>query len=210
MKSIIPWKNLTFLLYLIPCFLKAGDSVGNGGNVLVCPQISTYSLLDFYEARSLRNIEITQGSSLWTLNQNIEHILKRLSTKLPLKAERYKKQYSQFFKDAQFLQNASLGTIDDSDQVFIPQDCYIEQVAIRLHQRLPGEALYLIQGDLWSQLSTQDQAGLILHEFIYADTKHPTSKRARYFNSILWSDKWDQYSTEEIKKLVKNLGIYEN
>ena len=200
---------MTFLilsgLLILPLTLFAGGTLGNGGNTLICPDKVT--LLDFYEASSLRNITITEGSSQNSLDYNIQLILTKISHLDAPRALKYQKQWASFLNETLFVANTNLGTIDDSDHVYIPQNCKIQQTAIKLIQRFAQDPKYVIDLDTWNQMDSVQQAGLVLHEFIYSEMNHSTSQKARYYNSLLWSDLWHQLNAEEYQSLLQQVGL---
>ena len=197
--------TLWFLIVLFVPATYAGGTLGNGGNVLICPDQLT--LLDFYEAESLRNISITAGDIHKSLEENIQIILNQVELQDPQRAEKYKLQWQSFFSETVFITNTNLGTIDDSDHVFIPQNCHIQQTAIKLIQRFPEDPKYVIDQDTWEKMDSVQKAGLIMHEFIYAEMNQTTSQKARYMNSLLWSDLWAKMTADEYQNLLREVGL---
>ena len=199
-------KTLIYLAtFLFSQISLAGGTLGNGGNVLICPEQIT--LLDFYESESLRNISITQGSTKNSLQENMEIILNQFSKQDPKRAEKYLLEWKRFFSETLFVTNTNIGTIDDSDHVFIPTNCYVQQTAIKLLQRFPQDPKYVIDQDTWDQMDSVQKAGLIMHELIYGEMNHSTSQKARYMNSLLWSDIWIQMTPEQYQNLLKEVGL---
>ena len=116
--------------------------VGNGGDVVVCrdvqKQITSIELLDYYEARELRQIQIntiplsSQMASSEAIKALVIQTLDRLETLNPNRRDKYKIYLDTFFDEALFVKGKTLTDIPDSSHLFLPLGCQIEQIAIQL------------------------------------------------------------------------------
>src|SRR4051812_10718140 len=91
---------------------SVGTETGNGGGVVVCRSadgtIQKAELLDFYEARVLRNLTLDLGDANLDFNKKIENVLTKLSKVSPIRAQKYRNIYSKFFKEAVIIPDAEL------------------------------------------------------------------------------------------------------
>ena len=184
-----------------------GDEIGNGGDVIVCKdengKITTTELLDFYEAREFRKIFYFLGDNTLSVIEKVNFALKRIKDISPERFERYSKITDTFFDEVLFLENINLQDIDDSNHVFIPKGCKLEQIAVQQEKLFPEDHLFIINKDLWNLLDNDNKAGLILHEIIFTEDKTLDSRKVRYFNSHLTSPIIDNYTREEFIALLK-------
>lgn len=178
--------SLGWIALLSPAY--ANDVVGNGGDVVNCP--NSVTMLDLYEGESIR--KIIPDVSLTGVDEKVtvENALNRMRAFDPVRADVYQQLANEFWQEVSFVPNASLVDIPDSQHVAVPHGCKIEQVAIQIKPKFPEDPRYIVDKSLWDRMPTLDRASLILHEIIYREAlelKQKNSKRARYFNSILSS-----------------------
>jgi hypothetical protein len=190
-----------------------GDERGNGGDAVVCRdqagKIQKALLLDYYEAKELRKIPINLGQE-GTFSQKIVHVLSRLERVAPRRAEKYREWFNTFFSEAELPSGIDLETIPDSNHVFVPHGCKVEQLAIRRNPERPEDKRYIINKDFWEKLSEDDKAGLVLHELIYremSDLGEKDSVSSRYLNSILSSEAVEKLSLEDFISTMGEIGI---
>jgi hypothetical protein len=105
--------------------------------------------------------------------------------------------------------------IPDAKFLTYPQGCEPEQLAIRLNPKATrefGKAQYLIQKQLFQNLSLDDRAGLILHESIYRYLvnvfRHTDSKAARLLNQWAAGSEIESLSKEGLLSLLKDSGLW--
>lgn len=207
MKNV--WLGLCVSLLMSSCGVvdqsqpknSTGNVVGNGGNAVVCKEPGTgifrsAELLDYYEARILRNLSIKMDSE----RDEVERAAKAVSRLKHLdanKVEQWTKRIREFKSQASFVSGVTLTSIPDANPVAIPNGCELQQAAIRRAVVYDGESTFLVNKDIWEKLSDDDKAGLILHEVIYEDHAQigeKTSNSARFLNATLASDdiaKWN-------------------
>jgi hypothetical protein len=191
-------KSLLLLSFLLSTQLFASKEVGNGGDAVVCRNnagdITSVELLDYYEARVMRGIEVNLGGTILSVEEKVDLALSRIKTRAPKRFQRYQKLVNEFFEESKFISNIHLVDISDSENVLLGKGCVVEQLAIQQEPIFEEDARYLINKDLWDLLSLDHQAGLVLHEIIYFEAihqfsePHENSKLVRYFNSFISSD----------------------
>ncbi len=177
---------------------NAGIEHGNGGDVVVCPARPVETrvrLLDYVEAER-RGFQISIGSG--TVEQRVERALSYLDPIDPGRARYFRTRAAAFLREAEFLNGQVLQDVDDSSHVTLDAGCHLEQIAVRVPPRFPDldRSLFLVNGDLWSQLDTTHKAGLVLHEVLFEDVLFSTwdyrdrpvvspSPLARYLTGVL-------------------------
>jgi hypothetical protein len=191
-------KVLLIFSLIISTKLFASKEVGNGGDAVVCRNnqgdITSVELLDYYEARVMRGIEVNLGDESLTVEEKVELVLKRLEKRAPIRFKTYKNLLDQFYKESKFISGVHLVDIPDSENVILGKGCVVEQLAIQQQPIFDEDPRYLINKDLWDLMSSDHQAGLILHEVIYYEAihqendPHHNSKLIRYYNSFISSE----------------------
>lgn len=190
---------------------KQGGMDSGGGHSVVCRdglgQIVSAELYDYFEATKLRHLELVfpEGS----LAAKVSSLLDRIPKTDKDRHYRYKGEASAFLDGSSkvaFVRGARLPYFDDANGVLLPPPgCAIEQLAIQRYPEISGDPEFVINGDIWDRMPDNDRAGLILHEIIYRDAreeKATNSQRARYFNSLLATNRWsvpkegDEHSDE--------------
>jgi hypothetical protein len=128
--------------------------IGNGGDVLHCPQTNRMELLDYYEAKTIRGIDIQLGPDGASINEHIAIALSRLMALDPKRSEKWRKYSESFFDDALFLENVILTDVNDSAHIALPDDpdCGIEQIAIQKPPMFPEDHRYTVSQKLWDKL----------------------------------------------------------
>ena len=190
----------------------AGHEVGNGGDAIVCRSpdngIRTAELLDIYEARELRRIPMNLVS--FEMNAKIEEALLRLARFSPLRAARYREQIRTFFAEALFVKDVELYDIPDSDDLFFPLGCKPEQLVIQIKPYFPEDPRYVVNQNIWDALDANSRATMLLHEVIYREAienGHENSRATRYYNSMLFSGRVENFSLENYVGLMQLLRL---
>ncbi len=187
----------------------AGEVVGNGGDVLVCPNKKP-ELLDFYEARVLKKITRRPDLSGATAIEIAKSTLRDLEKINPARARIYHARIESFYNDASFVSDARLEDIPDSAHVVLPIGCALKQIAIQVPRGLPRDPIYIVDKSLWDAMDLENQAGLILHEVIYTDAiryGHTNSISVRYLNGVLPSDRLAGMSIQEYDEWLRTLRL---
>ncbi len=199
---------------LLATTVHAGHIHGNGGDVLVCGDVATgaatYELLDFFEAKTMRNLTIDIGSSTLDVPTMVEIALKRLHRFDPERTTMYRSWASTFMNEANFLSNTTLTDIDDSGYVVHSDDCVVKQIAIQMTPMTVLDKRYLIDAKLWSRLDNTNKAGLILHEIIYRDALERGQENSigvRFFTGLLASTYIEGVDAAIYESLMTNSGM---
>lgn len=204
---------LTIAGLLLSGHVFAGDKIGNGGDAIVCRnssgQIISAELLDYYEAREIRKINIETGPAGDSVENKINLVLARLKHFDNSRVQRYKKYLDLFTAESKIL-NADLVDIPDSEHVSTPKNCHIEQAAIFKEPDISSDPKYFISKEIWTHLDTTNRAGLILHEVIYRTFREDgsvNSVKARYFHSMLASKDIESWEIGHYVSLLKQLQM---
>lgn len=192
----------------------ADHRVGNGGDAIVCRDaeggITSAELLDFYEARLLRDVVPAFDAPAATPVEKALAAVSRIERFDPKRAKRYRAQVTSFLAESR-IRDARLDDIPDSHHLAIPHGCAIEQLCVQRTPYFPEDKRYIIDELLWKHLSAEDQAGLILHEVLYREALErgqADSIAARYFTATIASGKLDgDYTLAQWKQLVKLVGF---
>jgi hypothetical protein len=149
----------------------AGNERGNGGDVVICKnqngQIISSEILDIYEGRTMRNIAPQLGSPSLELEKKLVLVTNRLTAISPTLASFITKEYEKFWSEVQFLDNVILNDIPDSDHLYIPKGCEIQQIAIQRKPEFAEDKRFFVSNDLWKTLNNDNKFALILHEIVY-------------------------------------------
>ena len=200
------FKALFLALLALPMTLFAGGSDGGGGNGVVCfnpenaKEILSVELLDFYEGRVLEGHEYSErsGEYLSIFNQVAKE---KAASKLVSIILEYGNTLNKGFK---FLpKGVKLRPIDDSNEIFIPENCRIEQIA-----NFQGPSRIFIVSDYWNYLSETNKAGLLMHEQLWwmeRQRGYESSARARRTVARFFAD---NYKFEKINHEVKVGDLY--
>ncbi|MCB0419907.1 MAG: hypothetical protein KDD61_02875 [Bdellovibrionales bacterium] len=188
--------------------MASGRIVGNGGDLVVCPQ--SVELLDHYEAKVIRGLTIQLGGSELSVMDKVHIALQRLYRLSPGRAEIYQQWANSFFKESQILHNIELIDIPDSQHIVLPKGCVVRQLANQATQLLPGQKRYTIDGDLYRLMNKDQKAGLVIHELVYREALqlgHIDSVAARWLGSLMASDQMDSLSVKEFLDLLLFLNF---
>jgi hypothetical protein len=184
--------------------LWAGDKVGNGGDVIVCPDQRTI-ILDIFQGKQDWGFEeIPRGG---TRTQIITDTLNKfmmtdplISQKLLSRAMELEKELAQLEQSEEYksklvkLTKNELVNISDEGVAELPPGCQIVQAATQIQMPFPGEVKFTFQKKTWQSLDTDVQASLILHEVIYEHmifVGEYYSRSARYMNAALHAGNLD-------------------
>lgn len=203
----------------------AGDRVGNGGDVVVCKDFfgrtESVELLDLFESKILKRkfnyITNTHSKRYYQIVQQRLKYLDRFVKSDKIKQlheitdlisantyefdrlnERDRKGNVLFTED-------DLVDIDDSLHSFLPRNCKVEQIAIRISNPILGDPEYIINKGLWRQLDELNKAALIIHEAVYKVMQAKDSRKVRYFTQALFLDDFKDISYPDFLKIFSVL-----
>ena len=196
MKKLIGLMALTTSL-----LVHAGDRVGNGGDVIVCPSSRTV-VLDIFQGNLDWGFEpiVREGKRPEIIAETLKSFTAVdpvIAAKLLARALEMEKEISQMEKSplrrsklVKFTTN-DLINISDEGVGELPRGCEIIQAATQNSRPFPGEVKFTFQRDIWDSLDTDVQTSLILHEVVYEHMiamGELASRSTRYFNAALHSN----------------------
>lgn len=187
----------------------AGNERGNGGDGVVCVSeprsTKNVELLDFFEARVFRGLEIVT-SPQGDYREIVSEKLERLRYFDPRRAESYRVAVDEFLDRSLMLRDVTLVDISDSSHLAFPNNCQVEQLAIQRAPMFPQDKKYTINQDLWERLSAQGKAGLLLHEIVFGEALslgHENSIKTRFFVSYLFSRAFETATRENYNEVLR-------
>lgn len=215
MKKLIGLVALTTSL-----FVHAGDRVGNGGDVIVCPTSRTV-VLDIFQGGVDWGFEsvVREGSR----SQIITDTLAKFTLVDPVNGAKFLARALELNKEITRLEGSvqvrsklvkftlnDLINISDEGIGELPRGCEIVQAATQNQSPFPGEVKFTFQKEIWQNLDADVQASLILHEVVYEHmiaVGEPSSRSARYFNAALHAN---QLETVKNYMDVSNIFNFKN
>lgn len=185
--------------------LDSGKDIGNGGIGVVCTDKDgneTVEFLDLMKARVFWNMKVAtiEGDNEIEMAKNVISKIREVDPQRYLK---YKKDIENFYSESKILRDYVLGSTNDFRVHGEFKNCRYQNIISQLD--LSGnefdqndlnyreDARYLIDGNLFDMLTTQDKAALIIHEVIYKEAilvGHEKSHHVTYFNAYLHSEKF--------------------
>lgn len=200
-------KSPLFLLatVILSASAFAGEIVGNGGDVIVCPDKAPV-LLDFFEAGAIHGLTRRPDIAGETPEAIAKNALKDLEKINPTRARLYAGRIDRFMNDASFVPNAELADIPDSHPMALPTGCKLKQIAIQKPKMLPQDPLYVIDQDLWNQMAPEQKAGLMVHEVVYTDAikyGHSNSRSVRYLTALFHSNRLEKTSVADFNEFIR-------
>lgn len=203
----------------------AGDRIGNGGDVIVCPDRST-EVLDLYQGREDWSFEpvVHEGTRAEVITKTLSKfslVDSYLAAKLSRRALEIEKELTVLEaggNNSKLVKLTKNGLVNISDEgvAELPDDCEIVQAATQNQNPFPGESKFTFQKKTWLSLSPAVQASLILHEVVYEhmiSVGEFPSRSTRYFNAALHAGQLDTVKGYfDISSLFgfKNLAIRED
>lgn len=184
---------------------QAGGMESGGGSAVYCDGPNTAELFDFYEAKTLRDIQLDLGPTTLDYMDKIKIVLARIANFDLARAGRYSLRLKSFLGEARFLSNITLPDIPDSNGLVFPGDCKLIQAAVQRTPEFPNDPFYLINKDLWDLMDNDSKAGLVLHEIIYREMREHRQKessKARYYNSVVTSHLMKDWKATDYLKLL--------
>lgn len=191
-----------------------GDERGNGGDVVVCKSDQPFKiqLLDFYERKTYDpSFTVDLGRGDLVVEKKIQLYLRKLSRVSKMRAKKYEGVFKEFFSQVMWVRKTNLIDVPDSDHLFLPVGCELQQIAIQLKdlEQIPGKR-YVINQDLWDLLDNNQKTGLVMHEIVYQETLangHLNSVAARYLNSWLASSGFARVGAAEFVQYLKKINL---
>jgi hypothetical protein len=192
-----------------------GGLVGNGGGTVVCRKsnqsIKSVEVLDFYEARTIRNVNLDIQTLPGDWRAKAKAIVARVEAKSELRFQLYSSWLASFESEDKILTDVQFSTVPDAGYIGVPEGCEFEQAAIQRQPMFSGDARYYINAELWNAMDDTQKAGLVLHEIIYREAigyGQTDSIRSRYMTG-LYSSKDFASQTEKNYWQVLEQAHYE-
>lgn len=188
------------LLALVPLAALAdgGSTVGNGGDVIVCPRpgpggVPRIEMLDYFEARHHDRRSFPYSRRYAHPQERIDEILAASTRFDSARADRYRAFAVEFLTEAE-IEWSSVPLIDipDSGHELAPASCRLHQLIIRRGADRGSRRQFLVDRSLWSQMDSIQRAAAILHEAALEEMleRAPAtlvSRSARFVNGLLGS-----------------------
>jgi hypothetical protein len=180
-----------------------GHELGNGGDAVLCN--GKYEVLDLFESRILPPYRELMTE---VCSRDAIELAARFAAKVEsLNADfgTYLRNGIQEFQDEsqyRFVEDIDLVDIQDSGHVPLG-DCRIVQVAVQSEPYHHLQPRYVINQDVWVQLSPMDQTALILHEVIYRYALERGQRNSVYVRRMVGLI----LSTEMGKQTSESFGI---
>lgn len=197
-------KTLFAAILISSMSVWAGDKVGNGGDVIICPSERTI-LLDIYQGKQDWGFETIERSG--TRAQIILDTLMKFQQTDPVISQRFQtraleieneismlEQNEQYKSKLVKLTKNELVNISDEGVAELPPGCEMVQAATQIQTPFPGEVKFTFQKSTWLSLDAEVQASLILHEVIYEhmiSVFEYSSRSTRYMNAALHAGNLD-------------------
>lgn len=178
----------------------AGGVSDGGGNAVVCydgnGQITSAEVFDLYEARNLYGFGIRNQDSKDSLEvakfaaSSIDHggagtdpsivVNGQMSLRREDMNSNFVRSYVSYIHQYMKVLSPGVGLkpIDDSNNIIIPKDCKLVQLAVYQDR---NDSIF-IDGDIWPTLGNTNKAALLVHEALYKKLRmggEKTSERAR-------------------------------
>lgn len=212
MRHLAYWAVFFRLVVSSSVFAGGGDVGGNSGHYVDCGlggALQGGFLLDYLEGElSFENYVPDLGPDSLPIEEKAMVAVERLSSFDPVRASRYEKYVKSFFSKTQKItEGPDLQFRYDHGYYEVPPHCKLRQLVISrpFHPSVPQ---YLYDERLFLQMSLTHQAGVLLHEAIYAETialGHSTSESARRFNALISSQTLKGLSQTEYEALASKL-----
>lgn len=201
MKAILFW---AFIFLASVDVFALGNDRGNGGGVFYCSQntVRPYIFIDFWEAAiRVHDWKLDFGPFHLSYKEKVEYALHRFRKISPRRAEKYLEWLSKWDKESTPVQGRLVEVRDSFDFAF-PIGCTRMQAAVQHEPSTPAEFRYKYDAEIFSKLSEDDKAGLVLHELIYREFQkfHDNSISVRHLNSLIASEQLSKLTPESFIK----------
>ena len=157
------------LMIAMSCSTSAFAGVGSsgGGKAVVCNQttntttVQTVELLDLYEAREVYGFNSIVSNEPMEVQLNAAY--KKLENSMDQPEIHLMPLVNRVQKIIRFLPKGShLEAIPDANEIAIPSNCKLEQMASYV-----DDTLLLVDRDLWDLADVHNHAALLFHEAVY-------------------------------------------
>ena len=219
---------LSLLLASSLCWSR-GDK-GNGGDVVVCPGVSSPQMLDLIEREGTTGFDYNLNHYGESIEDLVEEAFSRIEKFTPILSERYRQYTSQLLKDiisfkedyakdpniiekrfnvysdTVFTTNR-LSDVPDSDHDSLPEGCTIHQLIIHRKPESKIDKRFKVNSDLLLRMDEKNIAAAIVHESLFIDiVKHDlssNSRDARRLNYMVSTNYWDTLGVFDFIEVYK-------
>ncbi len=185
----------------------AGNEVGNGGDVIVCPNKAPV-LLDFHENKNKKMPYTLLTKKGKDELEYLKEVLGNLSGVSQSFHKKYLNDLTQLKGKLVYLPDTKFRDVKDSFHVGVPKGCEIKQAAIQ--KEGPQGTIIYINKDLYEKMSVEQRAGLLGHEMIYEHFKYfgqQHSVNVRELNRYFFSKEMPKKGSASFVKLVQGMNI---
>ncbi|HVK61323.1 MAG TPA: hypothetical protein VM432_07225 [Bdellovibrionales bacterium] len=213
---------LVVLISAIGISAEAGsESVGNGGDAIRCFDATlggwVYESLDLFEERRIEPGSLIEPIKKGDVSSELERAFTRLSKFSPQRAAVYRRRAQELLKDpSRWLS----GRYHDITQDYLPfrvqvaSSCRIDNVAVFRTGTFGSAPVISFYKEVFSRLSSQDQAAAIIHELMYSEVASAgvrNSSLIRAVVAVLFRKDFESMSLRDFIGLIKRngLSIYE-
>ncbi len=210
-------KRLVFLLVAstqISDVCIAGERVGNGADVVVCENepSNRLRLLDLYERDALFRFKplLLDSGALDPVSLAKEVLQKQLKNLDPSRLDLYSSWIESFFLESLDSDQAQLTDIEDSGILIVPRDCFVTQLVIQRKPIFGDDPRYLINDQLFKDLTIEHQAAVLVHEAVYREVipNSPTSSvNVRAFTALIFSARLSDMTQDVYDKFLRSRGF---
>lgn len=220
-------KKLLVYLFLCSPFAQAGNSFGNGGHSVVCRNsdgtIQSAEALDLFEMQNVYKQTLSPIPTVGIIGQDVVLYLDRFRPYSPIRAKTYE-NFSLAFENEMELTPTPLGLVEDYGDAVLPIGCMLEQTIVQWDYKESDEKKhrYLVNEEIWKNLSIDSKHALVLHEIIYrelidyrAQQADPfvelpllTSKKIRQLVAAILSDSLRLEAVPDIIKFINEVLPY--
>ncbi len=161
---------LTFFTLAVSTPAKAsGRIVGNGGHGVVCTVdgVTTYEVLDHYEARVFRGTQPDTGDPFGTLFERAVELIKRWHSVDPARTRDLLSRLKSVSERHVIIDNFDLEPTDDVGDVQLQRGCRLFQLAVYREPDFPGDPVLTISKEMWEKLDDANRVVLFVHEAVY-------------------------------------------
>lgn len=207
-------RALTFSALCLALLLNAtaafpvGHIIGNGGYVVHCswfPEDTPYVVLDWYEAKEVRSLspKVPDGATPF---ERATRALEPIRAREPRMHALMLKIAKTFEQDMALMPRLPLGHPNDAGETILQEDCELHPAsAMKVDDvtgALPFEPVYIVKEELWSKMSDEQRAVLVLHEIVYRAFRllagHETSQFSRYYVGQLLAGTRSIFTSDEL------------
>lgn len=157
---------LGLMTLTVSSYAYSGGVDGGGGKSVVCRdnqgKITSAELLDLYEGRI--QYSYTQRISQDPIDKQVEDIVDRLAAGRGSSFKSFLMSYARFVSNAKVIlpDGTGLEPVDDANNVIVPKNCKIEQLA-----NFTNQNQILVNGEIYNSLDDANKAALVVHEALY-------------------------------------------